>query len=329
MSLKGDIAKVLSANFISLIASIVNGFIVPAFLSLDQYALLRTYTLYVSYIGILHFGFIDGLYIKYGGKGYKEIDKEKLKAENIFFLFFQLVITLLFFILGAISNDKIIIAFAFSILPINMRTFFAFFYQAVGEFDVYSKIRVLQPLITLATNTFLVFIIKRNNFWYFVLGQLAASFCIFLYLQIKFMRETITIRAPLKNVQAKDIFTVGIFIMLGNLSSMLFYSMDRWFVKLLLTMNDFAFYSFAVSMMQVVNILINSVAMVFYPHLARGYMEIYLTILKKYLLIIGVLASTSFFGFSFIIHWFVDKYIPSLNIIAVLFAGFGCVKNLL
>ena len=88
MSLKKDIASVSSSNVINLLIGIITGFLVPAFLSLDQYAYLKTFTLYIGFVGILHFGFIDGLYIKYGGRKEKELDKGILTLQcnlNIFY----------------------------------------------------------------------------------------------------------------------------------------------------------------------------------------------------------------------------------------------------
>lgn len=71
MNLKKSIFKVFSANFLQLISSLVVGFIVPAILSIEGYAELKTYTLFISYIGLFHLGFLDGLYIKYGGKKWR------------------------------------------------------------------------------------------------------------------------------------------------------------------------------------------------------------------------------------------------------------------
>ena len=92
MSLKKDLASVFSSNVINLIVIIITGFLVPAFLSLDQYAYLKTFTLYIGYVGVLHFGFIDGLYIKYGGKRENDLDKSILKGENYFLLIFHYIV---------------------------------------------------------------------------------------------------------------------------------------------------------------------------------------------------------------------------------------------
>ena len=51
---------------------------------------------------------------------------------------------------------------------------------------------------------------------------------------------------------------------------MLFYALDRWFIKLFFSVDDFAYYSFAISIMSVINLLINAVSVTFYNYLAKN-----------------------------------------------------------
>ena len=55
----GDLLRVVSSNMLALLVGLVNGFLVPGFLGIDEYALYKTFGLYVGYVGILHFGFVD------------------------------------------------------------------------------------------------------------------------------------------------------------------------------------------------------------------------------------------------------------------------------
>ena len=49
----------------------------PKYLSIETYAGLKTFLLYTSYVGILHFGYVDGIYIRYGGKEKEELYQGK------------------------------------------------------------------------------------------------------------------------------------------------------------------------------------------------------------------------------------------------------------
>ena len=322
MQFKKDLLKVFSSNFINLLIGIINGFLIPAFLSLDYYASLKTFTLYLSYAGILHFGFIDGLYLKYGGKAENDLEVSKLKGEHKFLVFFQLIITVLATALGLILKDGILIAFAITILPLNIQTLYRFLYQALGDFNIYSKIMLLTPNLLLVLNLIIIFVLKINNYWPFVLANVLTYYIVFIGLEIYFLKKYKGISPLIDFKEIWSHFKVGIFIMIGNFASMFFYNADRWFVKFSLTSNDFAFYSFAISMMTVINTLINSVTMTFYPYLARDQDASKLQLLKKYLLIIGILSSGSYFVFKFIVSTFIEKYVPSLEIISILFAAF-------
>ncbi|KLU62676.1 GDSL-like lipase/acylhydrolase [Peptococcaceae bacterium CEB3] len=320
MSLKRDIARVFSSNVIALLVGIITGFLVPAFLPLDQYAYLKTFTLYIGYVGILHFGFIDGLYIKYGGKREEELDKSILKGEHRFLLFLQLAVTMVFLALGIAFKDGILIAFSLAIIPTNMRTLFQFLFQALGQFGLYSKIALLTPNLLLLTNLFLIYVLRINNFWPFVFGSLGVYYIVFIGLEIMFLRRVRGCKPLNDNKELINNFRVGIFVMTGNLSALLFYSMDRWFVKLLFSISSFAYYSFAISMMSIVNVLISSITMTFYPYLVRNQEEDLLKKIKTGLLVIGTVASGAYFVFAFIVRVFMKKYIPSLDIISILFA---------
>ena len=68
MNLLKKIINVGFANIFQVFSGIILGFIIPKVLTIESYADFKTYTLFAGYIGMLHFGFVDGLYVDYGGK---------------------------------------------------------------------------------------------------------------------------------------------------------------------------------------------------------------------------------------------------------------------
>ena len=65
-TLKGNIFRALSANFIVAIVGFLGSFIFPRILTINDYALYHTFTLYLSYITILHLGFPSGMALDEG-----------------------------------------------------------------------------------------------------------------------------------------------------------------------------------------------------------------------------------------------------------------------
>jgi len=327
MDLKKNLVKVFSADFIGFIVGIINSFLIPAFLGLEQYSYLKTYALYLSYVGILHFGFIDGIHIKYGGKTKDKLRISLLKYEHNFILQFQILVTVGFLIVACFLKNFVLMAFALSIVPINMRTFFSFLYQAIGELSLYVRLRIIPPMLNLIFSLSIIFLLKINSYIPFVLANLTVSYVLYTMFELQYIQTMnisgVSVEKDFKEI--KKLFISGAFVMLGNLSTILVYSLDRWFVKFLLTTQDFAYYSFAISMMSILNMLISSVALTFYPYLARGYSEEQIRSIKKYMIIIGSLGSFGYFILGFLVNTFLRKYVPSLNVIAILFAGYPAV----
>lgn len=79
-SLKKGLFYVLLANIINLGFNLITNFVLPKKLSVDSYAIIKTFQLYVSYVGLFHFGFVDGMYLKYGGKSVREISHKDLQT---------------------------------------------------------------------------------------------------------------------------------------------------------------------------------------------------------------------------------------------------------
>lgn len=248
----------------------------------------------------------------------------------LFFLFSQLAITSLGVAIIIITgyDIKIILPVCIAILPTNMIIFYKFLYQATGSFSEYARLNSIQPILNLLTIIIILFILKQNNPYLFINAYLFILYFIFLVLFYNLFYNLKDIKSA-KIFTAKNInnITVGIFIMFGNLSLMLFYSMDRWFVKILLTNIDFAYYSFAVSMMGIVTMLTNSITIAFYPFLARmGENKNILTKSYKYLIILGTASSGIFFLFKFVVYKFLPNYILSLDVIAILFVGLPAIS---
>ena len=76
-----NISLAFISNIIGLIASSVITFVLPKFIGVTQYSYYQLYIFYVSYVGFFGFGWIDGLYLRYGWKYFNKINKN--------FLFFE------------------------------------------------------------------------------------------------------------------------------------------------------------------------------------------------------------------------------------------------
>ncbi|MFT8316570.1 MAG: hypothetical protein ABF633_20305, partial [Clostridium sp.] len=110
-----DFVHTISANLISLISGIITAFIIPKFLNIEQYGYLKIFTFYITYVGILHFGFNDGIYVKFGDVDYNKLPQTKFRFLFKFLLIFQLIITIIsiFLILLFINDFNRVLVYLF------------------------------------------------------------------------------------------------------------------------------------------------------------------------------------------------------------------------
>lgn len=321
MNLKKSLAKVFSANLLQLLTSIIVGFFVPAILTIEGYASLRTYTFYISYVGFLHLGFVDGMYIKYGGKDYKNNNPSVLKGEHKIFLISQIIISMLICSFAVIFNNSLWFLVGVSVILINGYSFHRMYYQATGQFSKYTNYAYIYSLLYLGMNIILALLLKSQNPDLYCISTVISNLVVFIALEISFYKRYHTVHALVDKTIINNV-KVGFFVLLGNLAITMFYAIDQWFVKFGMTDNDFAYYTFSVSLLNMVIILVNAIAITFYNYLAREKNIERIKSIKKKLLILGSFASCGYFVLAGIIQIFLDKYIPALDVISISFAAY-------
>lgn len=321
MNLRKSILRVFTTNVIQLLSNVIVGFVVPSILSVSGYANLKTYALYLSYIGILHFGFVDGIFIKYGGKSKDEIDLEILKGEHNFLVILESIVTVLFMFISFIGKDVVTFLFGLTILPYMIQSFHRYLFQAIGEFDKYSLIMNIYTVSYAVINIILAIVFKSSDYVWYCLSTLIANFLALLIFEISFYKLTFFIKPKVTSDCFKTM-KIGLFIMVGNLAVMGLFGLDKWFIKLFFSQKSFAYYSFAVSMLNIVNILVNAISITFYNFLFRNNSKEKINQLKENLLVLGCFSSMAYFPIAMIVNIFLFKYTPSLNIISTSFSIF-------
>src|SRR5699024_6550796 len=89
-----NISLSIIAQMVSLCTSFALGFIVPKFISEYDYSYWQIYVLYVFYVGVLHFGLLDGLVLRYSQYDYEELDKPRVRSQFRIMVLFVSIIAL-------------------------------------------------------------------------------------------------------------------------------------------------------------------------------------------------------------------------------------------
>lgn len=320
---------VAGANILSLAVGVLTGLIVPKLLSVEEFGYWQIFLLYINYIGLLHFGFNDGIYIKYGHYSYDELPKQRFRTYFTFLFIFQGAIALLlslaaYFLAGDKIRLWIFIYVAFNMVLINLTTFFAFVNQITKRFSVYTRLLSASKIIYILAIAGTLFVNERYHIIYIIVHTIVNIITLAGYMYKS--RDLVfgTLDGILKNL--RDIInniTVGFFVMIGNFMALAIIGLDKLFVERFLTLRDFAMYSFAAAMISVVYLLLNAVSTAVYPYLTRVRRREALKILyDKASIIIFILSGftmAGYFIFYFIVERFLPQYIPSMPITLLLF----------
>ncbi len=334
MSLKDDLIKVGFSNLIVLSSGVFNSFVLPFLLTIKGYADYRTFILYASFIGFLHLGFVDGINVKYGGINRENINFKEFGEYHSFFIIFQIIITAFFLLIGLIVKNEMIFFICMAIIPINLQSFFLFFFQAIGEFHLYSRAIIIVPLCNI-TITLILLLLAITNYRIFVIANIFSYYLSIIFIEIQyrkvkgsnFSKSSINNKVNMKKslqlliptlMTCKNIFFSGFLIMTGTIIFNLFFSTGQWIVKIFTADEMFAIYSLSLSLIGLVIVFVSAVNKTFYPYLHKNPGKKTIKRLRKILYIVSTLTLPAFFILKFVIVNFLPKYLDALPITAIL-----------
>ena len=311
--MKKNITIVFLANMINMLFSVVSSFILPKYLSIESYGYYKIFQLYISYLGLAHLGYADGIYLRYGGHEISKIGKEEILDTTATLRNMQIVFMLLVGIISILINNSIMFLISLSFVPINMISYYKNLFQATGEFENYSKILCILPIIIFLCNIVLLFGFKSDNFILFSLIVIIANLILYILLEYKSSKifgkiKLFTFKAKL----LKDNISLGIALTIGNFASLMVTSIDRVFIQNLLPINDFSFYSFAVSVENLFNVCVSAVTTTLYNYLCKIKDDEVIIKIKTYCTFIGIVVVSIAFPVKLIIKMWIPKYSESI-----------------
>ncbi len=310
--------RLIFVDFFGLVIGILNGFFLPMVFSIDGYALFKTFSLYVTYTAIFSFGLSNGIYMLYGGKDTAEIDISKTKAYYLFLMKLQVVVSGIMFVLSYFAfKDNALILFSMIIMPLQLIDFFRLYYRALGEFDKYSFLQAILVVLELFNTLFVVMYAKSQNPDLFIYIKILNHFVVAALFSALFLGRNKSIKTV--RLKCRDYYTVmkpGIILLIADMMVVLIFSLDRWFVKSLFSTEDFAFYSFAVSILSLFMVFISSVTNIFYSSISKRLEDCkYIRSLKNYVLIISSFFPICYFILQYLVKAYLVKYVDSLDVL--------------
>lgn len=315
--MKKDIFKIFSSNLIKMLVTFVTAFLVPMVLSVDDYGYYKVYTFYAAYIGILHFGFCDGIYLDYGGKKESEIKTEQISRQLATIFIFSGGLALIALLWGILRHDFTIVCLGLTVVPTIVYTFYSYVYQATGDFKKYTWMLNLSTMFNLLMNGILV-LFKVRDYRAYIIVCIIVQLISFLVGTFYFKKSGWIRKSSFSFDVLMNYIKMGILLMLGNFAYTLFIGIDKWFIKFTLGITEFSMYSFASQMLTVVNMFITPISMTLYSHLSRRKDHAFEVRIKRLLVTILMLMPVAIYAIMFIINVLMSKYNSAISLVSLL-----------
>ena len=272
--IKKNVGLSVIAQIISLTVSFIMNLILPKFISEYQYALWQTYLLYVGYVGILHFGLLDGIVLRYSQYDYNELDKPRIRSQfkcllviTSIFCMLAIVCTYIFF------QAEMKVVFDMVSLGIVTRTLFtytSYSFQITNRIKDYAKM-IIGYRVFYGLGAIIMLYMGANNFYYFCAIDLCSDMfgVIFVSRNNKgmYFGKSLSIKSTLE--EARKNISAGIMLMLSNWSSFLLTGSARMIIQWHWDKLIFGKVSFAFSITNLFLTFVTAISVVLFPSLKR------------------------------------------------------------
>lgn len=312
-----------------LIFGFIQSLIIPKYLSTADYGYWQIFLLCTTYVGILHFGFLDGILVRWAGKNIDDFKNEIGTAFRFILLEQVVVVSILLFIIWLTDLPSREIAFAVLInaIIINLFTFFIFIGQATKRFKLVTIANIANGFLFLIS-VLIIFFGGYFSYVPLILSFTVAGLVVVLFF-IFYTRDALFYRTSSRISMleyGKHNIGVGLFILLGNFIAVIFTSIDRLAVGSFFPITQFAVYAFAVTMGGLAMVFLQAVSQVFFPYLSESGTEtrkrVY-SLLRPVFVFFWAGILVFYFPFSVAIRLYLPQYATSLPLIAILLCTIG------
>lgn len=318
----------LSSNIISLIISTIVILIVPKLIGVEAYGYWQLYLFYASYVGFFQFGWNDGIYLRYGGKDYDDLDK------GVFFSQFWMLTISQIIIAGIINGGSLIFTreidkqyiwttVALCMVIVGIRAMLLFTLQATNRIKEYAQITIIDRLMyCFLIIIFLLFGIRNYKLMIVadLIGKIVSLiFAVFQCKDIVF-REISTFRILLK--EAVYNINVGIKLMFASVASMLIIGVVRLGIESSWDVETFGKVSLTLSVSNLMMLFISAIGVIMFPMLRKTdenkLANIYIT-MRDVLMVLLLGALIMYYPLKFILSVWLPEYAESLKYMALIF----------
>ena len=331
-----NIFMIMASNGILLISQILVGLVLPKLLNIDGFGNYRIFMLYGTYASLLHFGFVDGILVKFGGQNFQSLDSRTISKLFTSFFILEFCIAIIIDLLALCMFEGkyrwILCAVGIYTFFLNVETAFQFLSQAIMNFGLVARMSKLQALL----NTFnicvpliCIFIFKLFSSLtyttYITLYIAAYAVLLLVYVYIYIVKyKMLNFNLNVNRDIVYEIFKIGFPITIASQIGNIILNLDNQFVSMFFSTNIFAKYSFSYNLISLTIAIVLAISTVLFPYLNR---ETKSDLIKNYsksmaFMLLFIYATLfSYFPIKIIITYILPQYVGSLVYLRILLPG--------
>lgn len=317
---------VFLAQMSGMFVSVLRSLILPIFLTVVNYGYFQSYLFYISLVPIITVGYNDGIYLRYGKYSMDELPVGRISSANWYFIISQLIICGVLIIGGLYVIEDKYIKFAF-ILSCSYGLFNSLsglllqVFQITQRFKEYAIYSVLPRIIS--TCLILCFIFAGyRDYKTIILCDFISFSLITVYMIIENRILFFQKFSRYKGLEEYRLaIEAGVPLLIAGMVGILMMGSGRLVVQIMGDIQEFAYYSFAISIASFISVAISSISTVLYPMISRmdgDALKNKYIVLNKYLKILIVAIFPFYYVICFGIEYVYPKYSPSLGYIGIL-----------
>ena len=316
------------SHFFKLLLSVLFSLIVPKFLTVESYGFVQLFLFYSSYIYIISLGWVNGIYLRYGGLEYNKIDKKRIGNQFWIYCLIQTIIFIIIIIISQFiineSSQKFIISFTFIYgIFFSPIYFISNLFQATNKIQQVSKMFLIERVTYSICMVILLFLDLRDYRLWIIISVIAQFFellvAFWFYRDFLFKGFYFNLTSI---VESKKNISAGFKLMIANMTSMLIIGIIRFGIEYKWDTEIFGKVSLTLSISNFLMIFISSIGVVIFPIIKNMSKEIYV---KTYILIENILMIASFgvlifyYPIARLLSYWLPEYTDGLRYMALLF----------
>ena len=322
--IKKNVSLSIVAQLVSFSVSLLLNLLLPKFIAETEYSYWQTFLLYASYVPLLHFGFLDGLMLRYSQYDYDSLDKPLIRSQfKIFFcveLFFATVGMVVSFFIDNEINRLLLRFISIAIITTNTFTYTSYLFQLTNRIGKYALL-VMVERILLGVGIVVILVLGVSHFYWICMVYVLAAFLSICW-GVSQNKGLYWGATPLNGIQEFKLnISSGMMLLIANLSSMFLVGGAKMVVQWRYDVLTFGKVAFSFNVVNLFLTFVTAASVAVFPSLKRidkdHLPDFYLKIRRSVTpLLLGTMIL--YFPGCYLLRLWLPNYVESLGYLGIL-----------